>query len=69
MGVKKKSSKKSGSIASKAKSALGALKGSKSSSSKGSSGRRRGHGPAYYQNKILVLKLKKRLNRLKYGGR
>jgi len=31
-------------------------------------GRRRNRGPAYWANKVLVEKLKKRYNRLKYGG-
>jgi hypothetical protein len=37
-------------------------------SKKGGGGRRRNRGPAYWANKVLVEKLKKRYNRLKYGG-
>jgi len=35
----------------------------------GSKGKGRKKGPAYWQNKVLVEKLKKKFNRLKYGGR
>jgi len=48
-------------IAGKAKSVLGG--GGRSS------GTRRHKGVAYYQNAVLKERLKKKLNRLKYGGR
>lgn len=32
-------------------------------------GRRRSKGPTYWANKVLVEKLKKKYNRLKFGGR
>jgi len=60
MGVKKK---KAGSTARKvgkaAKKALGMG---------GKGGGKRRRGPSYWANKVLVEKLKKRYNRLKYGG-
>ncbi len=34
----------------------------------GGGGRKRNRGPTYWANKVLVEKLKKRYNRLKYGG-
>lgn len=58
MGVLKKAVKKASAIGSKL---LG--KG------KASSGKRRHHGVSYYQNKVLKEKLKKKLNKIKYGGR
>jgi len=62
MGVKKakKSKSKTGRAVKAAKSALGL-------GSKGGGGRRH-RGPSYWANKVLVEKLKKRYNRLKYGG-
>lgn len=35
--------------------------------SKGS-GKRRNHGPTYWANKVLVARLKKKYNSIKYGG-
>jgi hypothetical protein len=32
-------------------------------------GKRRSHGPTYWANKVLVMKLKKKYFKLKYGGR
>ena len=57
MGAKKKGVAKK--VAGKVKGALGIK-------SKGRKGRR--HGASYWANKVLVEKLKKRYNRLKYGG-
>ncbi len=34
-----------------------------------SSGRRHKKGPIYWQNKVLVEKLKRKYNKLKFGGR
>jgi hypothetical protein len=68
MGAKKSTpkAKKSSGVLGKVKSAIGAKLGIKA---KGGGGRRRSHGPEWYARKILVLKLKKRLYKLKYGGR
>ncbi len=67
MGAKKsKPKKKKSGVLGKVKSAIGAKLGVKS---KSVGGRRRSHGPEWYARKILVLKLKKRLYKLKYGGR
>ncbi len=60
MGVKKAKKSKSSKVGKAVKSALG-LKGK-------SGGGRRRHGPSYWANKVLVEKLKKRYNKLKYGG-
>lgn len=61
MGVKKAKSK------SKAGKAVKAVKSALGMKSKGGGGRRH-RGPSYWANKVLVEKLKKRYNRLKYGG-
>jgi len=65
MGVKKTSKKKT-TKAGKVVSAVGSMLGTKG---KGGGGKRRHHGVAYYQNQVLKEKLKKRLMKLKYGGR
>lgn len=57
MGVKKKNVKKA---LKKGAKALGI--------GKGGSGTKRRRGPAYWANKVMVEKLKKRFNKLKYGG-
>jgi len=67
MGVKKASKSKTSKAGKVAKTAK-ALFAKTGSSSKGGGGKRRGHGPTYWANKVLVEKLKKRYNRLKYGG-
>ena len=70
MGVKKagkaKKAKKSGGVIGRVKSAIaGKIYGSK-----GSSGRRRSRQtPEKLAKQILILKLKRKLFRLKYGGR
>jgi hypothetical protein len=61
--TKAKSSKRGGIGSSIAKTAVSAVLGG----GKGGGGRRR-RGPAYWANKVLVEKLKKKYNRLKYGG-
>lgn len=53
-------------------SAIGAIisGGSQLLGSRGGGGRRnRGKGPQYWANKVLVAKLKKKLYKIKYGGR
>lgn len=67
---KVKTSKKSGSLG-KTVSSLGSIiSGSRGGSSARAGGhRRRHHGVAYWQNKVLITKLQKRYMRLKYGGR
>jgi len=60
----KKSSKAKKGVVGKAVSAISSLAGKS-----GSGGGRRRHGPTYWQNKVLVEKLKKKYARLKYGGR
>lgn len=47
-----------------AQTAISAITGGK----RGSSGKRRNRGPAYWANKVLVEKLKKRYHKIKYGG-
>jgi len=61
MGVKKAKTSKSSKVVSAGKKLLGIK-------SKGVS-RRRHKGATYWANKVLVEKLKKRYNRLKFGGR
>lgn len=67
MGTKKPKKSKSksakGGVIGKAKGAISAVLGKSS----GGGGRRK-RGPTYWANKVLVEKLKKRYNRLKYGG-
>jgi hypothetical protein len=72
MPIKSKKSKAKTTSSKKAKAggALGrAVSAGKSllGGSKGG-GHRRSRGPAYWANKVLVQKLKKKYNRLKYGG-
>jgi hypothetical protein len=71
MGVKKAKkatkAKKSGGVAKVAKTAVSALSGIKGKASTG--GRRRRMTPESLSRQILILKLKKRLFRMKYGGR
>jgi len=43
--------------------------GKKLLTGKGTGKKKRSRGPTYWQNKVLVAKLKKKYNRLKYGGR
>lgn len=59
MGVKKAKTK-----AKKALKTVGKAIGLKG----GSSGGRKKRGPAYWANKVMVEKLKKRFNKLKYGS-
>lgn len=62
-----KSSKSSGALGktvSAGAKIIGALGGGKSG---GGHGRRR-HGANYWANKVLVAKLKKKYNRIQYGG-
>ncbi len=63
MGALKRKAKSSkiGRSLGKAGKAIG-LKGS-------GSGKRRHKGPTYWANKVLVEKLKRKYNKLKYGGR
>ncbi len=71
MGVKKAKkakSVKSGGVAKVAKSALGAISGIKGKASSGVRRKRR-MTPESLSRQILILKLKKRLFRMKYGGR
>jgi len=73
MGAIKKSAKKAstskkstglgGKLAGIASSALGGSKGG------GGGGKRRRRGATYYANELLKAKLKKKLFRVKYGGR
>jgi len=66
MGVKKsskKSSSKKSSVGAKLKKVVKGAVGGKTT------GTRRHHGVTWYQNAVLKEKLKKRLQRLKYGGR
>ena len=65
MGLSKSKKSKSKSLTSRAKSALSAVKGT----SRGGGKRRRSKGPTYWANKVLVERLKKKYNRLKFGGR
>lgn len=65
MGAKKTATKKKGAVA-KVKSAIGGKLGL---SKTRATGRRRHKGPTYWANKVLVERLKKKYNRLKYGGR
>ncbi len=66
MGTKKSSSKgKKGSVVSKVKSAIGSKLGLKAKSS----GRRRRVTPEKLARQILIYKLKKKLYKMKYGGR
>ena len=69
MGVKKaaKSTAKKGTVKKAATTALSALSGLKKG--KGGGGRRRRMTPESLSRQILILKLKKRLFRMKYGGR
>jgi len=67
MGTKKPKKSKSKGV----KGAIGKAKGAIASvlgKSSGGGGGRRKRGPTYWANKVLVEKLKKRYNRLKYGG-
>lgn len=68
--VVKKSSKsapKAGGGLKKAVSAgVGLLSGG--TSKKGAGGKRRSHGVQWYANAVLKAKLKKKLNRIKYGS-
>ena len=69
MGVKKaktKKSKKSSIGGSQIMSAIGSKIGATKSRGTGKSRR---HGANYYANQLLIMKLKKKINRLKYGGR
>lgn len=61
----KSSGKTGSSLGSFAKSAVSALSGRRS----GGGGRSRGKGPQYWANKVLVAKLKKKLYKIKYGGK
>lgn len=66
--AKKTTTKSKSSLGSKLKGAVSSL-GSFGTSAKRTTGRRRGRrGPNYWANKVLVEKLKRRYNRLKYGG-
>lgn len=38
-------------------------------SQKGGGGKKRHHGVAYYQNKLMKIKLKKKIDKARYGGR
>jgi hypothetical protein len=60
-----------GTIKGKKKTTLSKVvkKGKELISGKGKGGTRRHHGVAYYQNAVLKERLKKKLQRLKYGGR
>lgn len=69
MGAMKSKSKKSskGSLAKKVGgAALSAVLGSGKKS--GGGGKRRGRGPQYWANKVIVAKLKKKYRRITYGG-
>lgn len=66
MGAKKTTTKKKTGTAGKIMSAVGAKIGAKG---KKGTGKSRRHGANYYANQLLVMKLKKKINRLKYGGR
>jgi len=70
MGAVKKSKKVAKSKASGGKilSSLGGMI-STAKGGKSGTGRRRHHGVAYWQNRVLVTKLQKRYQKLKYGGR
>lgn len=68
MGVarkKGKAGKKGGIVGKVGKAVKGAFGGG---GAKGGGGGRRRRGPTYWANKVLVEKLKKRYNRLKYGS-
>jgi hypothetical protein len=60
----KKTSSKKSSLGSRVRSTASSLLGSKSKGGK----RSHKHGPTWYANKILVEKMKKKLNKIKYGG-
>lgn len=65
MGLKKKTTKKA--KTGKAGKVVGSIKSALTGRSSG--GRKsRKHGPTWYANKILIEKMKKKLNKLKYGG-
>lgn len=53
---------------SKTSGVVGAAKGLFGIGGKSKSGTRRKHGATYWANKVLVEKLKRRYNKLKYGG-
>ncbi len=63
MGIKKSSKSKKSKLGAVGKRAVSALTGRS-----GKSGKSRKHGPTWYANKILIEKMKKKLNKLKYGG-
>ena len=67
MGLAKKKSSKSKSSTGLKKS-VGRVKGALGLTSKGGGGKSRKHGPTWYANKILIEKMKRKLNKLKYGG-
>lgn len=70
MGVKKSRSKKSSKIGRAAKSAVSAVGGLLGGKSRGGGMRRRSREtPEKLAKKILILKLKKKLYKMKYGGR
>ncbi len=62
---KTKKSRGGGMVSSAVSLASKAFGGGKSG---GKSGGRRKRGPQYWANKVLVEKLKRRYNKLKYGG-
>lgn len=65
MGLAKSKKGKGSSL----KKTAGKVKGALGLSSKGKSGKSRKHGPTWYANKILIERMKKKLHKLKYGGR
>jgi hypothetical protein len=71
LGVKKRNktkSSKGGRLRQAGSSALSAVLGTTSKRGGGGGGKRRKHGPTWYANKILVEKMKKKLNKIKFGG-
>lgn len=73
MGALKRNRKsKSSSRSSSRGSAIGSIISAGSSligGSRGGGRRSRGKGPQYWANKVLVAKLKKKLYKIKYGGK
>ena len=66
--AKAKATPKKATLGSKVVKGVGAMIGGAKGGSRGG-GKRRHHGVAYYQNAVLKERLKKKLLKLKYGGR
>jgi len=68
MGLAKKKSSKSKSSKTGLKKAVGRASSALGIGGGSKGGKSRKHGPTWYANKILIEKMKRKLNKLKYGG-